>query len=120
MVAGVIDQPLVEDFVLKYAEEHSSDRNGATTPGDHAPRAERKDAVRPTSITESVLDILPSISREFIYEDVIERVINDGYEFEAKDRRTAIGRVLRKLCDHGTIVEVKKGKAGAANVYKRV
>jgi hypothetical protein len=108
MILRVLDQPFVRNFVLSWAEEHPRDTNGTST----------GTAQFVTSITDAVTKILPRLKGEYTYQNVIERVLEDGYEFTARDRRTAIGRVMRKLCDQGLTEEVKKGRASAPSLYR--
>jgi len=119
MVMRVAAQPLVHDFILRYAEQYSGARNGASPLGD-TPRSEANGVKPPMTLTESVVKILPSLAAEFTYEAVIQRLMEDGFDFTAKDRRTAIGRVLHKLLDLGSISEVTKGKGGNPSVFKRI
>jgi hypothetical protein len=109
MVLRVADQPLVHELILRYAEEHPRNGNGCA-PGVIAP---------PASISDAVSKVLPLLIGEFTYKDVVERVLELGYQFAAIGRRTAVGRVLRKLVNQGVIEEVKKGEAGEPSVYRR-
>jgi hypothetical protein len=119
MVMRIASQPLVHDFILRYAEQHLGTRNGASPSRESAPHSESRSGP-PITLTESVRKILPLLAIKFNYQAVIERLSEEGYEFTATDQRTAIGRVFHRLKKEGLISEVTKGKGGTPSVYKRL
>jgi hypothetical protein len=71
-----------------------------------------------TGLKTAVLVALPNVRGEFTYREVVTVMLQNGYEFQTRDPRNAVNGVLRHLVEKGALVEVRKGIAGRASVYR--
>jgi hypothetical protein len=68
-------------------------------------------------LRDAVLKAIPLVRGDFIWRGVEAVMLQNGYEFNATDRRNAINGILRELVG-GILVEVRKGKAGKPTVFR--
>jgi len=99
--------------------EHYGNGNGSARAETRRAVAQRRGAIWDTGIKEATLKILPTLSEEFTYREVLAALADDGYQVAAKNARSAVGKVLHTLLKEKTIKEVRKGIGGAATVYRR-
>ncbi len=82
------------------------------------PPARRHGAVWNTGIGKATEKAISSLQGDFTAAEVVKRLTRDGYRFAVKNKREAVGKVLRKLRAQGKIEEVKKGTGGALTIYR--
>jgi hypothetical protein len=111
-------QPIALEVMRLVVQEHFGGNGHAVraTPTERA--VERRGAIWVTGIKEAVEKVIPTLRGEFTYLDIIDGLGKNDYQIAAKNRRTAVGRVLLKLVDKKTILLVQKGIASNASVYR--
>jgi hypothetical protein len=116
MILMAAKQPIVREAIRAYANEHfpENERTGMIA------TVRRPAAVSPIPTGKAVESALGSLQGRFNYIDVIELLDERGVPLAVKNRRTAVGSVLRKLCNRKVIRQVEKGIAGKPSYFERL
>jgi hypothetical protein len=71
-----------------------------------------------TGLKAAVLKALTRIRGDFTYREIKRAMEEDGYKFQTKGPRNAVNHVIRQLEKKGKLVEVKRGIAGDASIFR--
>lgn len=116
MILMAEKQSIVRETLRAYAAEFFLDAERAgITAVTNKPAAKS-----PTSTGKAVASALSLLHGKFSYIEVIERIDEQGLPLNAKNRRTAVGSVLRRMCKGKIIREVEKGVGGKPSRYERL
>ncbi len=95
--------------------------NGAAPAHSNGNTPPQHGGVVETGITQAVVATFSKTQGEFTYQDVLRQLEQDGYIIQAKNKRDAVGRVLRNVAKKGKrIEELRRGTGGSPTVYRRV
>jgi hypothetical protein len=114
MILMAAKQPIVREALKAYAAEHFSESERALATA----AARKPSAVRSISTGQAVESAVFLLQGKFSYIEVLERVDEQGNPLRVKNRRTAVGSVLNRLCQRKIIRAVHKGIGGKPSYYE--